>query len=115
MAVRIDSKYRSDEGDIHSVRLTPGIAEIAGTAPTDDTTSDVSVKISRAKGEYGIKPRRVRGSAIIGTGADAYRRYITVPVLTPTDFDSAEFAKGASLTYDGRVYKIVTRLKESQK
>lgn len=107
-----DTKYEADSGSIHKLRLQPKILAAAGTPPTGDVDSDILPKVSKSNGEYGIRPRYVRGSTIIGTSPNDFRKYIKVPVLTPTAFASAGFQLNASITVDSVAYTIISRFPE---
>ena len=107
MVAFVDTLYESDSGEIHPIRLTPAYAAVAGTPPTGPATSDINAKVTKANTEFGIRPRRVRLSRTVGTAPDTFRRYATLAVLTLTDFNSAAFAKGATITIDGIAYTII--------
>lgn len=112
MAVLTDTLYEADSGEIHLIRLTPEYAAAAGSPPAGPATSDIIAKVSKGNKEFGIRPRQVRLSRTVGTGADAFRRYASLAVLTPTAFNSATFAKGATVTIDGIDYNVIAKMGE---
>lgn len=112
MAVFTDTLYTANSGLIHKIRLSPESAAAAGTPPAGPATSDIIVKVSKANAEFGIRPRNVRLSRTVGTGATAFREYKTLPVLTPTDFASPTFAIGATITIGGVTWTIIVRNEE---
>ena len=112
MATLDDSKYESNSGTIHSIRLTPAILAIAGTPPTGDVDSDIKAKVTKGNREFGIRPRRVTGSTKIGTAPNDFRTYVSVPVLTPAAFATPAFALNATFTYNSLTYTIISRENE---
>lgn len=112
MAVRTRTKYEADDGTIHQILVTPEVAAVAGAPPAGVVNSPIRAKISKTNREYGIRPRRVTLSRVIGAGDDAYTDFVTLPVLTPAAFNGAAFALGASVTYDGDEYTVATRNNE---
>ena len=109
MAAFVDTLYESDAGVKHPIRLTPAYAAVAGSPPALPATSDINAKVTKSNREFGIRPRRVRLARTVGTAPDTFRRYATLAVLTLTDFNSATFAKGATITIDGIDYEIVAK------
>lgn len=112
MATFEDTKYEADDGSIHLIRLSSETLTQAGTPPIGDVDSEIKAKVSKGNREFGIRPRYVRGSAIVGTPPDDFRKYSSVPVLTPTDFASPAFALGGTFTIGGIVFTIIARFNE---
>lgn len=112
MATFVDTLYESDAGVKHPIRLTTAYAAVAGAPPASPATSSINAKVSKSNREFGIRPRRVVLARTIGTAPDTFRRYATLAVLTPTAFNSATFAKGATVTIDGLAYEIVSKQPE---
>ena len=112
MAILTSTSYESDSGDIHKITLSDERTTVAGTAPTGAINSDIKVKVSKGNKEFGIRPRMVQLSRVVGTGEDAARLYSNLPVLTPADFDSAAFAIGAEITIGGVIWTIISKSPE---
>lgn len=112
MAVFSDTLYEANSGLIHKIRLSEASAAAAGSPPTGPATSDISAKVSKANAEFGIRPRNVRLSRVVGTGATAFREYKTLPVLTPAAFGTPAFAIGAEITIGGITWTIIVRNNE---
>lgn len=112
MAVFTDTLYEADGGEIHKIRLSPESAAEAGTPPMGPATSDITAKVTKANAEFGIRPRNVRLSRTVGTGATAFREYKTLPVLTPTAFALPAFSIGATITIGGVTWTIIVRNNE---
>lgn len=112
MAVITFTKYEADSGLIHRIGLFPDRAAAAGAAPQGSISSDIKVKISKSKGEYGIRPRGVSISRIVGTAPDQFRRTSFLPVLTEASFDSDVFAPGATIAIDGTNWTVSARVAE---
>lgn len=109
MPAYTSTKYEADNGDIHGILLSPDKAAVAGTAPTGDTSSPVKVKVSKSNREFGIRPRGVRLSRIIGTAPDTFKKYAFLPVLTPADYATSAFAIGAEITIGGVVWVVASK------
>ena len=112
MPALVETKYESDQGTIHRFLLTPNYAAAAGTPPTGAVDSDIRPKVSKANNEFGIRPRGVRLSRIIGTAPDTCRKYAFLSVLTAIEWNSTAFNPGASVTIGTDTYTIVVRVPE---
>lgn len=115
MAAQTRTKYESDGGLVHPIRMSPEKAALAGTAPTGAVDSSVSAMISKGNSEFGIRPRGVTLSYTVGTGATAYSKSVFLPVLTETAYDSAAFAIDATITYKGIACKVSAKVAERSK
>lgn len=107
-----DVKYETNEGDISIMRLLPSRAAVAGTQPADASNTSLRVKISKSDREFGVRPRGVRLSRIVGTAPDTFRRYSFLPVTTPTAFATAAFQLGATIAIDGTDWTVSARIEE---
>lgn len=107
-----DVKYETNEGDISLMRLLPDRASVAGTEPTNDANTSLRVKVSKSDREFGIRPRGVRLSRIVGTAPDTFRRYSFLPVTTPTAFATAAFQLGATITIGDTDWTVSARIEE---
>lgn len=105
-------KYESNSGQIYQLSLNPDRAAAAGTEPTGGVTSDIKAKVSKSNREFGIRPRGVRLSRVVGTAPDTFRKYSFLPVLTPVAFATADFQLGATITIGGVVWTVVVRIGE---
>lgn len=112
MAARTRTKYEADSGDIHPIIMTADYAAAAGTAPAGAVTSDIKAKISKGNQEYGIRPRGVVLSRVIGTAPDTFTRSTFLAVLTPTAYNSATFANNAEVTIGGVAWTVTGKRPE---
>jgi hypothetical protein len=106
------SKYESDEGNIHPIRIKTERLAAAGTAPTGAITSNAYAKISKTNREFGIRPRGVRLARTLGTAPLTFKRYAFVPVLTGEVWDGAAYDPGETLAVDGVDWQVVARVPE---
>ena len=107
------TKYESNSGTVHLIRLNSDTVAVAGTPPTGDIDSDISCIVSKSNRRSGLGARRVTGSRTVGTAPDAFIEYRSIPVLTPAAFDSAAFALGATFDVDGDTFTIISRTPEN--
>lgn len=107
-----NTKYESDDGVIHPIRLNSDRVAAAGTAPTGAVTSNAYAKISKSNREFGIRPRGVRLVRTLGTAPLTFKRYTFLPVLTGEAWDGAEFDPGAALTINGVQWTVAARVSE---
>lgn len=112
MAAFTDTKYQSDKGTIHPIRLTDDYAAAAGTAPTAVIDSDIKVKVTKTGREFGIRPRRVTLSRTVGTAPNTFRKRASLPILTKATFDGATMAPGQTVDIGGTEWTIVSRQPE---
>lgn len=103
------TKYESDQGTIHPIRLDSERVAAAGAAPAAAQDSDIKVKISKGNREFGIRPRGVRLVRTVGTAPDTFKKYTFLPVLTPTAYDGAGFSVGTEITIDAVVWTVAAR------
>ena len=109
MTVLLTYKYEADDGTIHPLRLNADTAAAAGTEPAGGINSNIKAKVSKGNGEFGVRPRRVGVSRVIGTAPNDYRVYKTIPVYTLSDYTSPAFTIGASITIAGQVWVIISK------
>lgn len=115
MPAFVSTKYESDSGLIHPLRLTPEYAAVAGTEPTAAANSDISAQISKNGRAYGIKPRGVTCARTIGTAPDTFVKYTFVPLRSIDNYNSPTYAKGETITIDSVVWTIVSKIPENVK
>lgn len=116
MARMVNTKYKSDGGTIHPIRVRQATYDsILGTEPSGSVNSQIRAKVSKTKREFGLRPRAVLIARTRGTGADTFTEYATLPVLDPEDFNSATGAwvQGSTLSYKGVSWEIVARYPQS--
>ena len=116
-AFTTDSKYETNQGSIHAIRLQPEtlaltIGETANTSPDGAVDSPFRARVSRSNGAYGLKPRTVtvRFTAAPPEGYKADQTY-TLPVLQPTLWDTAN--AGTVCEYLGVAGVVVSTSPES--
>jgi len=112
MAVKEIIKYEADSGEIYGMVIDPERAAASGTQPAGDVSSRMKVKISKTNREFGLRPRGVRLSRVVGTAPDQFRKYSFLPVVTQTAYDSPGFAIGSTITVDGTQWTVSTKLAE---
>jgi len=106
------TKYESDDGIIHPIRINSTRVAAAGTAPAGAVTSNAYAKISKSNREFGIRPRGVRLVRTLGTGDLAFKKYSFLPVLTSTAWDANTFDPGATVTIDETAWTVAARVPE---
>lgn len=106
------TKYESDDGVIHPIRLSSDRVASAGTAPTEPVSSNAYAKISKSNREFGIRPRGVRLVRTLGTAPNTFKKYSFLPVLTAETWDGAEFDPGATITINTVAWTVAARVPE---
>lgn len=104
------TKYEADSGEIHPIRLDDDRLSAAGTPPAGDITNDASVKISKSRREFGIRPRGVSLVRTRGSAPNQFKVYTFVPCLTETYYDG--LAKGDSITVDSVSWEVANKIPE---
>lgn len=106
------SRYQTDEGEIHPIRVQPEtiLANVgaANTAPTGSVTQSAFAKVSKGRREYGIGARSVSviftATPPVGYKLDQTYR---IPILTPTAFSAA--LVGGTGTYLSTAIEIISK------
>lgn len=106
MAAFTNTKYESEEGDIHSLRLTPAYAAVAGTEPQGNVTNKIPAKVTKGNREFGLRPRGVRLFRTLGTGEDTFKRYAFLPLRSEADDDLPAYQEGATVTIGTVVWTV---------
>lgn len=106
------TKYESDTGTIHPIRIDSERVAASGAAPAGAITSNAFAKISKTNREFGIRPRGVRLSRTLGTAPLTFKKYTFVPVLSATAWVGAAFNPGAEVTIDEVAWTVVARVPE---
>lgn len=112
MATFTRTKYESNDGSIHAIRLSADKAAAAGAAPAGDVDSSIKVKVSKTNREFGIRPRGVLLARTVGAGDDAFTKYTFLPVLTQTAFNGTGFALNTEITVGGTQWTVATKQNE---
>jgi hypothetical protein len=112
MALAVNSKYESDKGTIHSIRMTAEYAAVAGTEPQAAVNSDIKVKISKSNREFGLRPRGVTLVRVLGTAPNQFKKYTFLPLRSKTDAADAAYSSNAIVAIDGVDWKVVSTQKE---
>jgi len=109
MAILLTYKYESDDGTVHPIRLNADTFSAAGAEPTGGINSNIKAKVSKGNGEFGIRPRRVGLSRVLGTSPNEYRVYRQLPVLTLTAYISPQFTIGATINIGADAWQIISK------
>lgn len=112
MVLKVTTKYEDEDGGIHPIRLASTHSSVAGTPPTGAVDSNISAKVSKSSRSYGLRPRGVRLSRIVGTAPDQFKRYTFLPVLTPTALAGSGFNVGSTITIDGVAWTVAKKVPE---
>lgn len=99
MAAFVFTKYESDDGNVHPIKMSPEKAALAGTAPAGTITSSVKAKVTKGAREYGLKPRGIVLSRTFGTAPDTFTKSVFIPRLTDVALD--DILVDDTATYDG--------------
>ena len=106
MPAFVKTKYESDSGDVHPIRLQPDTLTAAGTIPAGAVTNNIAADMRKGKRRYGIGPRGVSASRTVGTAPDTFKRRVFIPVLTKADYGTGQYAVGGQITYKGQTYTV---------
>ena len=112
MALRTTTKYQDNDDNVRRIVLSADYAAQAGTPPTGAIDVSGTVKVSKSTRAYGIKPRGVRLSRIIGTSPNQFKKYAFLPVLTQTAFDSSTYDVGATITIGSVAWTVAKKIGE---
>lgn len=114
----IRSRYESDAGNIHPIRIQPETADATigsvNAAPAGAVDVPISARVSGGSRQIGLTARKVR-LAFTGTPPTGYaaNSVVTIPILTPARFNSV--AVGTTGTYLGTAVEVVGKTSESSK
>jgi hypothetical protein len=106
------SKYESDAGTVHPVKVQPSTITAWNAAPTAAYNAP-QVRVSGGKRRIGIKCRSVALAQNIGAAVNGFQpiRVIRVPVLDPTAFEALDI--GETVTYNTTSWRVYGKTKES--
>lgn len=104
-------KYEAESGTIHPLRLDDARASVAGPAPAADIDSGAAtVKISKSRGQFGIRPRGVRLVRTVGTAPNQFKKYTFLPCLTPARYNA--LTRGTDVTIGGTSWEVSKQVPE---
>ena len=116
----IRSFYETNGGAIARIRVQPETELFTdGTnvndAPAGPPTVSTTVKVSKARGEYGISPRKVGFVFDDGQAPAGYRsgQLYYIPILQRSTYDA--YIQGTQATYLAGTGEIVSKLEENVK
>lgn len=111
------SKYQTNEGNVHPIRIQPetlaaAIGATTNAAPAAEADGEGSASVSKGRRANGINARlvRLRFTAAPPAGYQA-NGTITIPALLPAFYDAAK--KGAEATYLGTACVVSGRSPET--
>jgi len=106
------TKYESDQGTVHAIRLSAKKVLIAGTPPAAAVDSPIKVKVSKSNREFGIRPRGITIAKEVGTAPDLFQKYAFIPILTEAAFGATSNQLNQAVSYDGDNWQIISRAAE---
>ena len=112
MTALVETKYQGNDAQVYRIKMNANFAAAAGTAPTEDVTTDIKPKITKANREHGIRPRGVRLVRTVGTPPDTFKKYAFLVVLTNADWASSTYAPGATVAINSIDYTVSSRVGE---
>lgn len=108
-----NTKYQSDSGTIHSMRLSQAKLSVAGTPPTGDINSPLRATVSRKSRSYGLRPRGIVISRVVTSGTISKTFTAFLPQLTPTAFNDEDAQLGAEVAYKGNNWIVTAKVAEA--
>ena len=107
-----NTKYEADNGQIHRIKIDDERFTHVGTPPSGTLDSKISVKLSKHRGGYGLKPRGVVLSRVLGTAPNTFKKFSFLPVLTVTAFATSAFDVGATITIGSTAWTVESKQDE---
>lgn len=112
----VRSRYLSDEGDVHPIRVQPETIALSYGATTNAATATalnnpISARVSSGNRQFGLKPRTI--TLVFETDApDGYKvgSYIRIPILQPTLWNT--IVKNDTVTYLGQTATVAGKSPE---
>lgn len=77
-----NTTYASDGGAVFKIRLSTDKYAALTVDTGGASTVDAYVKISKSKREFGLRPRGLLLSRVIGTAPNTFKKYDFLPMLT---------------------------------
>lgn len=84
----------------------------AGTEPTGAVNAKGSAIVSKTKREFGLRPRGVVLSRLVGTAPDQFKKYSFLPVLLASEFGTGNFTEGSTITIDSVAWTVTSLVEE---
>lgn len=113
----INSRYQSDDGTIHQIKLQPEtvamtVGGTANAAPTGAIDSVFAAEVNRGAKAYGLKPRKINVS-FEGEPPTGYRPYtsLSLPILTTDLFEA--ISDNDVVVYNGGSGKVSSKVAEN--
>jgi len=104
--------YESDSGVSFYIRMdTDQATEAGAVAGTPDIAAHVQVSGSGRR--YGIQPRHIVATRLVGVAPDQYTKSTRMPVCTPAAF--AALADNAAIVINGTNYTIARKVDEERR
>lgn len=107
MVAQVRTKYEADSGTIHSLKMSPAYAAVAGTEPAGDANSRIKVQISKGNREHGLRPRGVRLARTIGVAPNTFVKYTFLPLRSQADAVNAAYRNGATVAIGGTDWEVI--------
>lgn len=113
----VQSKYESDRGSVHQIKLQPETVFASVGGQTNDPPSSVvnspfAAEVNRGAKSYGLRPRYVN-VAFKDTPPTGYQPYTTlkISILDPDTFSL--ISTGDAVTYNGGTGAVTSKAAES--
>lgn len=110
------TRYLSDGGDVHPIRVQPETVALAYGGTTNAATSTtlnnpISARVSNGNRQFGLKPRTIT-LVFEGTAPTGYKvgSYIRVPILQPTLWNT--IVTNDTVTYLGETATVAGKSPE---
>lgn len=117
-------KYQTDAGNVFKIRCDDdnAVLEVCGDEPTAALTENMTVKISRNKNAFGVRPRYALYKRPLGAANTEGARYVTagqaykkIPVFTTARWDELDSSVAPDVVIGGITFTYVDKVKESIK
>lgn len=102
-------KYEADSGDIHPIRVDSDYVAAIGAQPAGSVSSDLNARTRKGNREFGLRARGWRYYRQLGSGDDTFRRYASVPKMTPAAWNATP---AATVSIDGTEWTFLNRYPE---
>lgn len=103
----VDLKYETNAGSVFFIRLTEAYAAVAGAPPSGAALESFHVEVKKNRREFGLHPRTVSLSTVVGEAPNTFKKFAELPILTPAVFDG--LAIGNPITLNGVVYNVSSK------
>jgi hypothetical protein len=110
MASFTRTKYESNNGDVHGIRIASDRVTAAGAAPSGDVNDVGTVQISKGKRQFGLRPRGVVLVRTLGTAPNQFKKYSFLPCLTTARYNA--LTEGTEVEIGGVDWKVLRQVPE---